>query len=83
MLINFNYFSAISSKPHWVRARWALFIIFWIAWVAMLVGAILIVVNAPRCKPEPVQQWYKDDVVYEVDAKQFADGFKGFLIFVV
>lgn len=43
----------------------------------MLVGAILIVVNAPRCKPEPVQQWYKDDVVYEVEPKQFADGFKG------
>jgi len=43
----------------------------------MLVGAILIVVNAPRCKPEPQPQWYQDTVVYELNAKEFAGGLKG------
>ena len=43
----------------------------------MLVGAILIVVNAPRCKPEPEPQWYQDNVVYEVNAEEYAGGFKG------
>ena len=45
--------------------------------MAMLVGAILIVVNAPRCKPEPKPEWYQDTVVYEVDAKQYAGNFEG------
>ena len=69
----------ISSQPNWVRARWALFIIFWIIWFAMLIGAILIVINAPRCKPEPKQQWYKDNIAYEVNPKEFAGGIKGIL----
>nr|XP_002120584.1 4F2 cell-surface antigen heavy chain [Ciona intestinalis] len=68
---------AISNEPKWVRARWVLFILFWLVWIAMLVGAILIVVNAPRCKPEPVPQWYQDTVVYEADVAEFAADFKG------
>nr|CAB3266279.1 4F2 cell-surface antigen heavy chain [Phallusia mammillata] len=67
----------ISNQPKWVRARWVLFILFWLAWIGMLVAAILIVVNAPRCKPEPKPEWYQDTVVYEVDAKKYAGGFAG------
>ena len=63
----------ISNEPKWVRARWVLFIIFWIVWIAMLVGAILIVVNAPRCKPEPTPKWYQDTVVYELNAEEFTE----------
>jgi len=43
----------------------------------MLVGAILIVVNAPRCKPVPTPQWYQDTVAYEVNVEEFAKDFKG------
>ncbi|XP_076812715.1 amino acid transporter heavy chain SLC3A2-like [Clavelina lepadiformis] len=67
----------IANQPHWVRARWALFIIFWIIWVAMLAGAIFIVVTAPKCKPEPTPQWYQDVVVYEAKVDEFAQNFKG------
>uniref|UniRef100_H2Y6E5 Glycosyl hydrolase family 13 catalytic domain-containing protein n=1 Tax=Ciona savignyi TaxID=51511 RepID=H2Y6E5_CIOSA len=68
---------AISNEPKWVRARWVLFILFWLVWIGMLVGAILIVVNAPRCIPEPVPQWYQDTVVYEADVSEFAADFNG------
>lgn len=71
--------SAISDQPKWVRARWVLFIVFWLAWIGMLVAAILIVVNAPRCKPEPKPEWYQDTIVYEVNTKNFANGFAGML----
>lgn len=38
-----------ANDPFWVRLRWLLFILFWVLWIAMLVGAIVIIVYAPRC----------------------------------
>lgn len=57
----------ISGQPGWVRARWLLFILFWLVWVGMLVGAIVIVIQAPRCKPDPELAWYQTEVSYVVD----------------
>lgn len=67
----------ISSQKKWVVARWILFIIFWAGWVGMLVGAIIIVVTAPRCKEEPTPPWHQDTVVYQADVKKFADDLAG------
>ncbi|KAM8703610.1 hypothetical protein ACLKA7_008263 [Drosophila subpalustris] len=48
-----------ANDPFWVRLRWIFFICFWAIWVAMLVGAILIIIGAPKCAaPEPLP-WYK------------------------
>jgi len=58
----------ISGQPGWVRARWLLFILFWLVWVGMLVGAIVIVIQAPRCKPDPELAWYQAEVGYAVDS---------------
>lgn len=33
----------LSADPFWVRLRWALFILFWLAWFGMLAGAIAII----------------------------------------
>lgn len=47
-----------TNDPFWVRLRWILFILFWGLWVAMLVGAILIIIDAPKCAaPEPLPWW--------------------------
>jgi len=59
----------ISAQPGWVRARWCLFILFWLVWVGMLVGAIVIVIQAPRCKPNPELTWYQSEVGYVVNDK--------------
>ncbi|XP_077966822.1 amino acid transporter heavy chain SLC3A2-like [Styela clava] len=67
----------ISSQKKWVVARWILFIVFWAGWVGMLVGAIIIVVTAPRCKEEPTPPWHQDTVVYEADVKKFAGDLAG------
>lgn len=58
-------------------SRWILFIFFWIVWLAMLVGAIVIVVMAPRCKAEPTPPWYQDTTVYEVNVEKFGGDLKG------
>ncbi|XP_055382107.1 uncharacterized protein LOC129612489 isoform X2 [Condylostylus longicornis] len=48
-----------ANDPFWVRLRWMFFILFWLAWIAMLVGAILIIVNAPKCSAPTPLVWYK------------------------
>ncbi|KAH8278965.1 hypothetical protein KR018_011812 [Drosophila ironensis] len=48
-----------ANDPFWVRLRWIFFVGFWAVWVGMLVGAILIIIGAPKCAaPQPLA-WYK------------------------
>lgn len=52
------------NDPFWVRLRWALFIGFWLLWLAMLVGAIVIIVVAPKCSaPEPKKLWEESPII--------------------
>lgn len=48
-----------ANDPFWVRLRWIFFILFWGLWIAMLVGAILIIVGAPKCAAPKALPWYK------------------------
>ncbi|XP_011640235.1 maltase 1 isoform X4 [Pogonomyrmex barbatus] len=61
-----------ANDPFWVRLRWALFVIFWLIWAAMLAGAIAIIVMAPKCSaPEPRKLWEESPIV-ELDASSDA-----------
>jgi solute carrier family 3 protein 2 len=42
-----------ANDPFWVRLRWFLFITFWILWGMMLLGAVMIILAAPKCSPHP------------------------------
>lgn len=46
-----------AKDPFWVRLRWFLFITFWVCWAAMLVGAIMIIYEAPKCEPPAPRTW--------------------------
>lgn len=48
-----------ANDPFWVKLRWVLFIAFWALWIAMLVGAILIIVLAPKCSAPTPLAWYQ------------------------
>lgn len=61
------------SDPLWVKVRWALFILFWLAWFGMLTIAILIVVLTPKCAYRPKQEWWDKEVVYQLDVAAFKD----------
>ncbi|KAG8185364.1 hypothetical protein JTE90_023110 [Oedothorax gibbosus] len=63
-----------ANEPFWVRLRMFLFLFFWIAWVAMLVGAVVIIILAPRCPPAPKLEWYQKSAMYQVEVKGFMDG---------
>jgi hypothetical protein len=57
-----------ANDPFWVRLRWFLFVLFWALWVAMLVGAIVIIVFAPKC----AEKRHGTDSFYELNLKNFA-----------
>ncbi|XP_044304713.1 4F2 cell-surface antigen heavy chain [Varanus komodoensis] len=56
----------VASTPGWVRTRWALLILFWLGWLGMLAGAIVIIVQAPRCKDLPKQEWWQKGGMYRI-----------------
>lgn len=60
-----------ANDPFWKKMRWFLFISFWLAWIAMLVAAIVIIVLAPRCTP-PLH-WMQDSAIMSYDQNKVPD----------
>ncbi|XP_053304776.1 4F2 cell-surface antigen heavy chain [Spea bombifrons] len=54
----------VAGTPGWVRVRWILLILFWVGWIGMLAGAVVIIVQAPRCRPLPEMQWWNKGPLY-------------------
>lgn len=48
-----------ANDPFWVRLRLFLFILFWVVWLAMLVGSVLIIALAPGCPATASLPWFK------------------------
>ncbi|XP_029382235.1 4F2 cell-surface antigen heavy chain [Echeneis naucrates] len=68
----------VASTPGWVRTRWVLLLLFWLGWVGMLAGAIVIIVQAPRCKPIPEMNWWNEGPLYQIsDLIAFSNGMEG------
>lgn len=63
-----------ANDPFWVRLRMTLFVLFWVLWLAMLVGAVAIIVLTPRCAPPPRLAWWQSSPVYNVEVASYADG---------
>lgn len=62
----------VAGSPAWVRTRWALLLLFWLGWLGMLAGAVVIIVQAPRCRELPVQRWWHQGALYRIgDLKAF------------
>lgn len=52
--------------------------VFWMGWLGMLVGAVLIIIQAPRCRDLPPTNWWNDGPLYQVgDVKAFSEDLKG------
>ncbi|XP_029610479.1 4F2 cell-surface antigen heavy chain [Salmo trutta] len=56
----------VSGTPGWVRTRWVLLMLFWLCCVGMLARAIVIIVQAPRCKPIPEMIWWNQGPLYQI-----------------
>ena len=42
-----------ANDPKWVRIRWTVFVLYWVIWVGMFVGSVIIIWTADRC-PAPL-----------------------------
>ncbi|PNF22719.1 hypothetical protein B7P43_G07130 [Cryptotermes secundus] len=63
-----------ANDPFWVRLRWFLFVLFWLLWIAMLAGAIIIIVMAPKCASPAPLKWWEQSPLYQVFVPAFKDG---------
>jgi len=48
-----------AGGPHWRKARCYLLLLFWLAWVAMISGAIAILIMSPRPVAMSLEWWQK------------------------
>uniref|UniRef100_A0A914VE08 alpha-glucosidase n=1 Tax=Plectus sambesii TaxID=2011161 RepID=A0A914VE08_9BILA len=61
------------SDPFWKPMRLILFILFWLAWIGMFAGAVVIVVLSPKCDVKKQASWYKNKVSYQAWTPAFRD----------
>lgn len=57
-----------ANDPFWIRLRWFMFILFWVVWLAMLVGALMIIVYAPKCAATEKLSWWQSGPLVTVDS---------------
>lgn len=62
-----------ADDPYWKKVRLILFISYCVGLVAMLVAAIIIIVQTPKCPCPPDQKWYDKDTMYEILPQSFQD----------
>ncbi|KAM8970242.1 4F2 cell-surface antigen heavy chain [Sarcophilus harrisii] len=67
----------VAGSPGWVRTRWALLLLFWLGWLGMLAGAVVIIVQAPRCRELPAQRWWHQGALYRVSSPKAFRGQAG------
>lgn len=65
--------SRYADDPFWRNLRLILFILFWVAWIAMFAGAIAIVVTSPKCPPKPNREWWQKKFCYQIWTRSFKD----------
>lgn len=64
----------VAGTPGWVRTRWALLVVFWLGWLGMLAGAVLIILKAPPCRDLPEINWWNKGLLYQIgDIQAFTD----------
>lgn len=72
-----------ANDPFWVRLRWVLFVFFWLLWVAMLAGAIAIIIFAPKCAAPSPLAWYKKGPMITIVGDETDEDLKSMKLFEV
>ncbi|KAI1715583.1 alpha amylase, catalytic domain-containing protein [Ditylenchus destructor] len=61
------------NDPFWKPVRYVLFALFWLVWLAMFVGAVLIVVLSPKCAVKTEPKYHENLVAYQIFTPTFRD----------
>ncbi|XP_058820830.1 neutral and basic amino acid transport protein rBAT [Topomyia yanbarensis] len=60
-----------ANDPFWIRLRWFLFVLFWGLWIAMLAGAIYIIMDAPKCAAPVALKWWQEGPLVQIDERDY------------
>ncbi|OQR68475.1 4F2 cell-surface antigen heavy chain-like [Tropilaelaps mercedesae] len=60
-----------ANDPFWIAMRRILFVLFWLLWIAMLVGAVAIIITTPSCAAPKEPEWYESSPMYELRVDEF------------
>uniref|UniRef100_A0A914BUM8 alpha-glucosidase n=1 Tax=Acrobeloides nanus TaxID=290746 RepID=A0A914BUM8_9BILA len=60
------------NDPFWKKLRWILYLLFWLTWILMFVGAIIIIITSPGCAAIATK-WWHSAIVYELWTPSFQD----------
>ena len=63
----------LSDTKCWNLTRKVLLGLFWLIWVAAIVWSVFIVVNSPKCEPEPEQAWFTKGAIANIQADNLED----------
>ncbi|VDN02541.1 unnamed protein product [Thelazia callipaeda] len=61
------------NDPFWKILRYIMFALFWVAWILMFLGAILLVVFSPKCAPKKEPEWWRKQISYQIFTPSFRD----------
>jgi hypothetical protein len=61
-------------RPVWVRVRCTLLVAYWTSWVAMLAGAITLILVTPKCSAPESLQWWQIFPMYQIYSLSYQDG---------
>jgi len=68
-----------ANDPFWCKLRKTLFALFWLLWLAMFLGAFLIIHYVPSCPASSKLRWYQRGAYSEMDMRLFDSRLTGLL----
>ncbi|XP_042189185.1 4F2 cell-surface antigen heavy chain isoform X4 [Callorhinchus milii] len=63
----------VASGSDWVWARRLMASLFWLSWISLVSGALLVIVRSPECNPPPRLHWWYDGPMYQITPRSFQD----------
>lgn len=62
-----------SSKPFWRRLRMICISIILLAWLALIITVVALVLIYPKCKSPDSRSWWQNEVIYRIYVRSYKD----------
>ncbi|XP_072362973.1 amino acid transporter heavy chain SLC3A2-like [Scyliorhinus torazame] len=63
----------IAGGPKWMWIRRGVIAAFWLAWINLMVAALVVILRSPECKPTPKLRWWQKKPMYHIAIQSYYD----------